>query len=223
MLVIDMSTIAAAVGRGATGDQVVAQAADSMLDAPVSGGDVGAKAGTLSIMVGGTRRGFRARRSRCSRRWGRPMTHCGPAGRRAAGEGLRTRSWSRIVLDAISETLILAEKAGIATGGAGAGAAGRHRQVRASWSVRGLRKWRRTRISRASRRRIICKDLRIVLATRARHRASRCRSRRRSNRLFDASWSSGGHGNLDNSSVKMTLIGGDVRVSVPHRNRRPSR
>ncbi len=53
MLFIDMSTIAPA-----TSQKVFAalQEKDVMaLDAPVSGGPVGAEAGTLSIMVGGTR------------------------------------------------------------------------------------------------------------------------------------------------------------------------
>ena len=36
------------------------------LDAPVSGGEVGAKAATLTIMVGGTRGGVRNASSRCS-------------------------------------------------------------------------------------------------------------------------------------------------------------
>ena len=36
------------------------------LDAPVSGGEVGAKAATLTIMVGGPEEAFEHRRSRCS-------------------------------------------------------------------------------------------------------------------------------------------------------------
>ena len=38
--------------------ETVAAKGFRMLDAPVSGGDVGAKAGTLSIMVGGTPEDF---------------------------------------------------------------------------------------------------------------------------------------------------------------------
>ena len=55
-LVIDMSTISPVV------TQQLAQAAQArgvhMLDAPVSGGDVGAQQGTLSIMVGGSSEDF---------------------------------------------------------------------------------------------------------------------------------------------------------------------
>ena len=57
-LVIDMSTIAPAEAR-----RLAAAGAErglAVLDAPVSGGDVGARAGTLSIMVGGERRRLRA-------------------------------------------------------------------------------------------------------------------------------------------------------------------
>ena len=39
------------------------------LDAPVSGGIVGAEGATLTFMVGGSGRGLRARPSRCWRRW----------------------------------------------------------------------------------------------------------------------------------------------------------
>ncbi len=55
-VVVDMSTISASATRN-----IAAQLADKgveMLDAPVSGGDIGAKAGTLSIMVGGKQEVF---------------------------------------------------------------------------------------------------------------------------------------------------------------------
>lgn len=49
--VIDMSTISPATTRRLAGE--IEKAGSEMLDAPVSGGDVGAIAGTLAIMVGG--------------------------------------------------------------------------------------------------------------------------------------------------------------------------
>src|SRR5262249_22569679 len=55
-LVIDMSTIAPAVSR-----ELAARGAErgiDVLDAPVSGADVGAREGTLSIMVGGSESAF---------------------------------------------------------------------------------------------------------------------------------------------------------------------
>jgi 2-hydroxy-3-oxopropionate reductase len=57
-IVIDMSSIAPATAR-----KLAARAASlggSLLDAPVSGGDIGAINGTLSIMVGGDRASFDA-------------------------------------------------------------------------------------------------------------------------------------------------------------------
>ena len=50
-IIIDMSTIAPATARALAGDAASKGAA--MLDAPVSGGEIGAIDGTLSIMVGG--------------------------------------------------------------------------------------------------------------------------------------------------------------------------
>jgi 2-hydroxy-3-oxopropionate reductase len=50
-VVIDMSSISPAATRGLAGR--VAAAGATMLDAPVSGGEIGAKSATLSIMVGG--------------------------------------------------------------------------------------------------------------------------------------------------------------------------
>ncbi len=55
-LIIDMSTISATATR-AMANQFL-QAGSSMIDAPVSGGEVGAIAGTLSIMVGGEEKDF---------------------------------------------------------------------------------------------------------------------------------------------------------------------
>jgi 2-hydroxy-3-oxopropionate reductase len=56
-LVVDMSTIAPAATRRMA--KRFAEQQIAMLDAPVSGGDVGARAGTLSIMVGGDADAYR--------------------------------------------------------------------------------------------------------------------------------------------------------------------
>ena len=55
-LLIDSSTIAPDVARQL--GQLAAERGLEMIDAPVSGGPVGAKAGTLTFMVGGTAKGF---------------------------------------------------------------------------------------------------------------------------------------------------------------------
>ena len=56
LVAVDMSTIAPAAARDI--GQGLAAAGVDFLDAPVSGGEVGAIAGTLSIMVGGSAAGF---------------------------------------------------------------------------------------------------------------------------------------------------------------------
>jgi len=55
-IVIDMSTISPVVTKRLSA--AIEQAGGSMLDAPVSGGEIGAKNGTLSIMVGGEQATF---------------------------------------------------------------------------------------------------------------------------------------------------------------------
>lgn len=57
-ILIDMSSIAPATARRLAGR--AASLGGAMLDAPVSGGDIGAIDGTLSIMVGGDERAFAA-------------------------------------------------------------------------------------------------------------------------------------------------------------------
>jgi len=76
-VVVDHSTISPAATRK------MAEAATargiSFLDAPISGGDVGAKNATLSIMVGGEEAAF-ARAKPLLERMGKTITHCGPSG-----------------------------------------------------------------------------------------------------------------------------------------------
>src|SRR5206468_4056104 len=76
-VVIDMTTMSPSITRE------IAEALQGreveMLDAPVSGGDVGAKAGTLSIMVGGKEEVFQ----RCLpvfQAMGKNIVHLGPHG-----------------------------------------------------------------------------------------------------------------------------------------------
>ncbi len=57
MIYVDMSTISPKVTREIA--DILGGKGVKMLDAPVSGGDVGAREGTLSIMVGGTEEAFR--------------------------------------------------------------------------------------------------------------------------------------------------------------------
>jgi 2-hydroxy-3-oxopropionate reductase len=91
LLVIDMSTISPAATRRIS-EQIAARGG-CMLDAPVSGGDVGAQAGTLSIMVGGAREDFER---------AQPMF-----------QALGNQIVVALVIEAVSEAVIFAGRAGI--------------------------------------------------------------------------------------------------------------
>ena len=108
-LLIDMCTIAPAAVRRI--HPAVAARGFRMLDAPVSGGDVGAKAGTLSIMVGGTSEDFEAARP-VFEAMGKTLTLCGPAG---AGQLVKACNQivGALVLNAISEAIVFGRAAGV--------------------------------------------------------------------------------------------------------------
>jgi len=108
-VVIDMSSIAPAVS------QKVAAACEAKgieaLDAPVSGGEPGAVAGALAIMVGGKRDVF----ERCESIFaavGKSYVLCG-----GYGAGNTTKLANQIIvaanIEAVSEALVLARKAGL--------------------------------------------------------------------------------------------------------------
>jgi 2-hydroxy-3-oxopropionate reductase len=109
MLLIDMSSIAPAVAQfvAAAASRVGADA----LDAPVSGGDVGARDGTLSIMVGGSEAGFERARP-LFEVLGKTVVHLGEAG---AGQTAKAcnQILVAVTIEAVSEALVLASKAGV--------------------------------------------------------------------------------------------------------------
>lgn len=108
-LVIDMSTISPVAARRLAAEAEARGA--QMLDAPVSGGDVGAINATLSIMVGGPEEAFR-RAMPVFLTLGRSIVHVG-----GAGAGQVCKACNQIVaamtLQAVSEALVLARKAGV--------------------------------------------------------------------------------------------------------------
>jgi 2-hydroxy-3-oxopropionate reductase len=81
------------------------------LDAPVSGGDIGAQQGTLSIMVGGDPEVFQ-RSLPILQAVGRNIVHIG-----TAGAGQVTKACNQIVVamtvQAVAEALTLAQKSGV--------------------------------------------------------------------------------------------------------------
>jgi len=78
-IVVDHSTISPAATVAMA--HKLAERGASLLDAPISGGDVGAKNATLSIMVGGDERAF-AQVEPLLRHMGKTITHCGGSGPR---------------------------------------------------------------------------------------------------------------------------------------------
>jgi len=109
LILIDMSTIAPAATRALA--ESLAAHGMHMLDAPVSGGESGAIAGTLSIMVGGDA----AILERCRpilAALGTRITHMGPS-----GCGQMTKLCNQVVgaltLHAVVEGLVLARQAGM--------------------------------------------------------------------------------------------------------------
>jgi len=109
LVVIDMSTIAPVVASALT--TRLAEHSITMLDAPVSGGDKGAIAGTLSIMVGGDEETFK----RCMpvfQALGKTIVHVGGSG---AGQVVKACNQVvvALVIEAVSEALVLGSKAGV--------------------------------------------------------------------------------------------------------------
>ncbi len=77
LIVVDHSTISPSATRALSA--TLQQHGATLLDAPVSGGDVGAQNATLSIMVGGDEAAF-ARVEPLLHHMGKTITHCGPSG-----------------------------------------------------------------------------------------------------------------------------------------------
>ncbi len=108
-VVIDMSTISPSVTQDIA-KQLLKKDID-MLDAPVSGGDVGARAGTLAIMVGGKKEVL----ERCMpvlNVMGKTVTHVG-----THGMGQTVKLCNQILVSvtnmAVCEALMLAKKSGV--------------------------------------------------------------------------------------------------------------
>lgn len=109
MIFIDLSTIAAAMSR--TIYAAFKERGVSALDAPVSGGDIGAQQGTLSIMVGGDAETF-DRALPIFQTLGKNIVYIGEA-----GSGQVTKACNQIVVahtvQGVAEALTLAKKSGV--------------------------------------------------------------------------------------------------------------
>jgi 2-hydroxy-3-oxopropionate reductase len=106
---VDTSTISPVVTKRLAG--LVAGAGAAMLDAPVSGGQLGAENASLSFMVGGEPEAFERVRP-LFQVMGRNVVHVGPS-----GAGQITKAANQIVValthQAVAEALVLAAKAGV--------------------------------------------------------------------------------------------------------------
>jgi len=109
-LLVDMSTISPVVTEELS--EKVREKGASMVDAPVSGGDVGAIEGALSIMVGGSEEDFERARPLFDV-MGKAATHVGPIG---AGQVVKACNQIVVALtiEAVSEALVLGSKGGVA-------------------------------------------------------------------------------------------------------------
>ena len=108
-LFIDMSTIAPETARKV--GQALKSKGIAFLDAPVTGGDVGAREGTLSILVGGEKADLERAREVFAV-MGKRITHCGPSG---AGQTVKACNQILCALNmmGICEALHLARLNGI--------------------------------------------------------------------------------------------------------------
>src|SRR3984885_1246408 len=108
-LFIDCSTIDVESARKA--HKLAASYGIATLDAPVSGGVVGAKAATLTFMVGGSDHAF-ARGKPVLERMGKRIVHCGEA-----GNGQAAKICNNMILGAsmiaVSEAFVRGEKLGL--------------------------------------------------------------------------------------------------------------
>ena len=109
-LIVDMSTSSPPLARELA--RTARERGVGMLDAPVSGGDVGAIEGTLSIMVGGEEDDFERARP-LFEVMGETVTHVGPP-----GAGQLVKACNQIVvalaIEAVSEALVLGSRGGVA-------------------------------------------------------------------------------------------------------------
>jgi len=111
-LLIDMSTSSPILARKLAGAAL--ERGIGSLDAPVSGGDVGAEESTLSIMAGGDREDFE-RAEPLFEAMGETIVHVGKS-----GAGQVTKAANQIVvaliLEAVSEALVLGSRGGVDPG-----------------------------------------------------------------------------------------------------------
>ena len=109
-LIVDMSTSSPVLARELA--HTARERCVGMLDAPVSGGDLGARDGTLSIMVGGEEGDFERARP-LEEVMGKTVVHVGETD---TGQVVKAcnQIMVALVIEAVAEALVLGSKAGVA-------------------------------------------------------------------------------------------------------------
>lgn len=109
LIVVDHSTISPSATRAMA--EALAKKGSRLLDAPISGGDVGAKNATLSIMVGGDEQAFKAVEP-LLKHMGKTITYCG-----GSGTGQLTKLTNQILVSctnlAVCEAIVFAKRNGL--------------------------------------------------------------------------------------------------------------
>jgi len=108
-VIVDMSTVAPATERRLAA--LLRERGADYLDAPVSGGDVGAKNATLAIMAGGEAAALERARP-VLERLGKTITHCGPVGSGQLAK-LCNQILVGVTLLGVSEAIAFARKSGL--------------------------------------------------------------------------------------------------------------
>lgn len=109
LIIADMSTISPAVTRRLA--SAAGERGCSWLDAPVSGGQAGAIAGTMTIMIGGDEAAFQ-RALPVFQAMGKRITHMGPSGHGQMAK-LTNQILVAVNLLSVSEAFVFAAKAGL--------------------------------------------------------------------------------------------------------------
>lgn len=199
-IIIDMSSIAPAVARRLAAD--AAARGGSMLDAPVSGGEIGAIEGTLSIMVGGDAATFAQARPILDV-MGNPerVVYIGEAG---AGQLCKLCNQMVIggTLAVVAEAFALARKAGVDAGKVreallGGFAASRVLEVHGERALKGT-------FRPGFKTHLYAKDMRNVVATLAEHDTP-APVTAVVQQLLHATMAAG-YGELDNSVMAKTIF-----------------
>lgn len=197
LIYIDMSTIAPGTAKKVAA--ILAATGVRCLDAPVSGGETGAKNATLSIMVGGDANLLEEVRPILSI-MGKTITHCGGPG---AGQVVKACNQVQVALNLIgmAEAMVLGTKAGVDPAVILKVLSGGYAQTRVM-DVRGP-KIIRGEFEPGFKSKFHYKDLNIILET-ARHLQVPLPASALAHELFTAMLAAG-RGDLDHSAVITVL------------------